>query len=209
MSLSEYIPGSSVIHRIRPGAKIVFLVILGTVLFIIQNLELSLVVLLFVLLFYQLARISLAIAWAQLRPAIWIIIILFVVQFILEDWITGLLVVVRLSALLLFASLVTLTTKSSDMIDALERGLKWLKFIGINPAKVSLALSLSLRFIPVLASITSEVREAQKARGLDKSIIAVVVPVIVRTLKMADDISAAIEARSYDPDYKKTDDKTL
>lgn len=115
----------------------------------------------------------------------------------------GVLVVVRLASLLLLASLVTLTTRSSDMIDALEKGLGWLYYLGINPGKVSLALSLALRFIPVLASITEEVREAQKARGLDKSVIAIAVPVIVRMLKMADDISAAIEARSYDPGFDR------
>ena len=87
------------------------------------------------------------------------------------------------------------------MIEALQGGLVWLRAIGVNPAKVSLAISLALRFIPVLAAVTSEVREAQRARGLDANILAIAVPVVVRTLKMADDIAAAIEARSYDPDF--------
>ncbi|MBP8265030.1 MAG: energy-coupling factor transporter transmembrane protein EcfT [Zoogloea sp.] len=202
MSLSEYIPGTSPIHKARPGVKIASLAVLGTLLFIFTRLDLSVAALAGTLLLYRLAGVSLSTMWAQLRPAVWIIAILFVVQLIMDHWITGLLVVVRLAALLLLASLVTLTTRSSDMIDALEMGLSWLRFLGLNPGKVSLGLSLALRFIPVLATITGEVREAQKARGLDRSIIAVAVPVIVRTLKMADDISAAIEARSYDPDFK-------
>jgi len=56
-----------------------------------------------------------------------------------------------------------------------------------------------LRFIPVLAQITTEVREAQKARGMEHSIVAVAMPVAIRMLKMADDISDAIDARGYRP----------
>ena len=175
---------------------------LGTLLFLISDLSLSIIALFVTLLLYYVARISTAIVWAQLRPAIWIIVIIFFVQVFIANLTSGLIVVIRLSALLLLASLVTLTTRASDMIDALERGLSWLRFVGVNPAKVSLALSLALRFIPVLATITVEVREAQRARGLDKSIIAVAIPVVVRTLKMADNIASAIEARSYDPDFK-------
>ncbi|EQC01092.1 energy-coupling factor transporter transmembrane protein EcfT [Photorhabdus temperata] len=203
MSLSGYDPGSSLVHRISPGFKIISLIILGTLLFIVPRIDLSIAALTGIVLLYLLARISLKTAWAQLRPAVWIFALIFIVQVFLHHWTAGVLVVIRLASLLLLASLVTLTTRSSDMIDALEKGLWWLYYFRINPGKVSLALSLALRFIPVLASITEEVREAQKARGLDKSVIAIAVPVIVRTLKMADDISAAIEARSYDPGFER------
>ncbi len=55
-----------------------------------------------------------------------------------------------------------------------------------------------LRFIPVIATVASEIRDAQRARGLDRSILAMIVPLIIRTLKMADDVADAIEARSFD-----------
>ncbi|WP_387689670.1 energy-coupling factor transporter transmembrane component T family protein [Photorhabdus sp. RM71S] len=203
MSLSGYNPGSSFVHRVSPGLKIISLLILGTLLFVIPRIDLSAAALAGIVLLYLLAKISLKTAWMQLRPALWIFALIFIVQLFLHHWTTGVLVIVRLTSLLLLASLVTLTTRSSDMIDALEKGLGWLYYLGINPGKVSLALSLALRFIPVLASITEEVREVQKARGLDKSVIAIAVPVIVRMLKMADDISAAIEARSYDPEFDR------
>ncbi|KAA1195442.1 energy-coupling factor transporter transmembrane component T family protein [Photorhabdus heterorhabditis] len=203
MSLSGYEHGSSFVHRASPGLKIVSLIILGTLLFVVPRIELSVAALAGIILLYLLARISLKTAWAQLRPAMWVLLLIFIVQVFLHHWTVGVLVVVRLVSLLLLASLITFTTRTSDMIDALEKGFGWLYYFGVNPGKVSLALSLALRFIPVLASITGEVREAQKARGLDKSVIAIAVPVIVRTLKMADDISAAIDARSYDPGFEK------
>ena len=55
-----------------------------------------------------------------------------------------------------------------------------------------------LRFIPVIAQVAHEIRDAQRARGLDRSIVAMVVPLIIRTLKMADDVADAIDARSFD-----------
>ena len=98
----------------------------------------------------------------------------------------------------MFASLVTLTTKTSDLLASLERAMQPLRPIGVNPEKVSLAISMVLRFIPVISTVASEIRDAQRARGLDQSIVAMVVPLIIRTLKMADDVADAIDARSFD-----------
>jgi biotin transport system permease protein len=200
MSLSQYIPGVTPVHRASPGPKILVLIGASTMLFAVPRLEPAVLALGLVGVLYWVARVPWRVALAQIKPALWALGLLFAVQLALDGWYAGLLVVVRLAALLLLASLLTLTTRSSDMIESLQGGLTWLRPIGVNPAKVSLAISLALRFIPVLAAITNEVREAQKARGLDTNILAIAVPVVVRTLKMADDVAAAIEARSYDPD---------
>ncbi|WAT02644.1 energy-coupling factor transporter transmembrane component T family protein [Rouxiella chamberiensis] len=199
MTLSDYIPGRSWIHRTPPGLKLILLAVLGTLLFVYPDWRIAGVSLAVIVLLYPLAGIKLKVMLAQIKPMLVILLVLFVVQWLIVNAQSGLLVVLRLSALLLMASLITLTTRSSDMIEALEKRLTWLYFVGINPAKISLALSLALRFIPVLAAITQEVREAQKARGLNHSVIAVAIPVIIRTLKMADSIAAALEARAYDP----------
>lgn len=199
MTPGDYVAGDSALHRLPPGIKIVALAATGTLLFFFPRLEFAVAALLAMVLFYPLARIPLRTMLRQLKPLLWVLLLLFAVQWWMVNWQSGLLVVVRLAALMLMAALVTLTTRTSATIEALERGLFWLRYLRINPAKISLALALVLRFIPVLAAITLEVREAQKARGLDNSILAVAVPVVVRTLKMADDIAAALEARAYDP----------
>ena len=199
MTLSDYVPGRSLLHRLPPGLKILTLALSGTLLFAFPRLELAGGALLLVVLLYPLARIPLRTMLLQIKPLLWILLLLFAVQWWLVSWQSAAMVVLRLMALMLTASLVTLTTRVSEMVDALENGLFWLRFLRINPAKVSMALSLALRFIPVLAAITAEVREAQRARGLERSIIAVAIPVMVRTLKMADDIAAALDARAYDP----------
>ncbi|WP_017347598.1 energy-coupling factor transporter transmembrane component T family protein [Pantoea sp. A4] len=198
MTSSDYQPGHTLIHRTPPVIKLLLLACTGTALFLLPQLWLTGAVALLVVLLYLLAGLSWRLLLRQVKPLWPVLLLLFVVQGLLVSWPAGVLVVVRLAALILAAALITLTTRSSAMIAALEKSLGWLRFLGINPAKVSLALALAMRFIPVLAAITVDVREAQKARGLDHSIIAIAVPVMVRTLKMAEDISQAIEARAYD-----------
>ncbi|KMO39058.1 cobalt ABC transporter permease [Methylobacterium tarhaniae] len=198
--MTPSIPGRSPLHRCPPGPKILALVAAGTALFALPRLDLALAVLGLTGWLYRLAGIPARLVLAQVRPLAWILAVLVLVQLALDGWQAGLLVAARLVALMLLAGLVTLTTRSSDLIEALQRGLAWLRPLGADPAKVGLAIALTLRFIPVLAAITAEVREAQRARGLERSLVALTVPVIVRMLKMSDDVAAAIDARSYDPD---------
>lgn len=61
-------------------------------------------------------------------------------------------------------------------------------------------LSMVIRFIPMMMREAQEVLEAQRARGLDRNAIALLMPLLIKTLKMADDLSEAIEARGYDPE---------
>ncbi|MCP9480507.1 energy-coupling factor transporter transmembrane protein EcfT [Shimia sp. CNT1-13L.2] len=197
--LDLYSPGTSLLHRMRPAPKMLALMIGATLLFLNESLPLTVAATVLVLALYFVAGLTLRQAWNQIRPLLWIFALFFALQWYFSGLILAAYVVLRLAALILLASLVTLTTRSSDMIDTMTSGLRFLKPLGVNPAKVGLAISLALRFIPVLAQITQDVREAQKARGLERSVIAVAMPVAIRTIKMADDISDAIESRGYRP----------
>lgn len=197
--LDLYHPGASPLHRARAGLKLLALLFLSTLIFALATLPTLPIVLGLIGLGYGIAALPARLIWRQLRPVLWILAILFAVQLWLNDLAMAGFIVLRLVALLLLAGLFTLTTRSSDIIDAITKGLAVLRPIGVNPAKVGLAFSLALRFIPVLSQATKEVREAQIARGLDRNIIAMAVPVFVRTLKMADDIADAIDARGFDP----------
>lgn len=197
--LDLYAPGTSPLHRLPPGLKIVLLMLCGTALFVFDRLAVTSLALLAALLLHHIAGFGLAQIWQQIRPIRWILLLLLLSQGLFNDWLFGLFVTLRLIALLLLAGLVTLTTRASDMIATIEHGLAFLRPLGVNSAKVGLAFSLTLRFIPVLSQATNEVREAQKARGLERSILATALPVAVRVIKMADAISQAIDARGYDP----------
>jgi len=193
-----YIDGNSVLHRAQAGPKILAMVALGTGVFMVPDWPVVSLVLASVIALYRLSGFGFRVIIAQIRPMAWLLAIFFAVQLWLNDWQAGLLVITRIAAIVMFASLITLTTKTSDMLASLELALRPLKPLGVNPEKVSLAISMVLRFIPVIATVASEIRDAQRARGLDRSILAMIVPLIIRTLKMADDVADAIEARSFD-----------
>lgn len=205
MSLGLYFHAHSPLHSLRPGIKIACLAIFGTIAFMVSDWRALLACFAAVLLLYALARIPWRTAFDQIRPALWLLVAIFVIQALIDSWIAGFVVVLRFAMLILMAALVTLTTRASAMIEALEAGLRPLRHMGLSPGKISLALSLALRFIPVISDITQEVREAQRARGLHRNMLALAVPVVVRTLKMADDIADAIEARSYDAQTDSTE----
>jgi biotin transport system permease protein len=205
MSLGLYFHADSPLHSLRPGIMVAALVVFGTIAFMVSDWRLLLACFGAVMLLYALARIPWRTAFGQIRPALWLLLAIFVIQAAIDSWTAGSIVVLRFATLILMATLVTLTTRSSAMIEAFEAGFRPLRHIGLSPNKISLALSLALRFIPVISAITQEVREAQRARGLHRNMLALAVPVVVRTLKMADDIADAIEARSYDSQIDSTE----
>lgn len=202
-----YIEGTTLLHRTGPGKKILSLVLIGTGLFFIRDLTILASCFAVIIGLYFTAGIPAKIMLRQLRPAAILLVVIFIVQYFSNSLELATLIVLRFACLILAASLITLTTRTSDMVEGIERGLKPLHKI-LPVERVSLTISLCIRFIPTIQAITEDVKEAQYARGLSTNIFAIAVPVIIRTLKMADEISEAIYARSfetepYHPDLDK------
>jgi biotin transport system permease protein len=191
-----YAHRDSPIHRLPAGAKLAALPIAGTLVFAVPSLALATGVLALTLLGYVAARLGPRMAWAQLRPVLFVLALIAAAQLWFGTPFDAALAALRLAALILLAALMTLTTRTADLVTVLERVLSPLRPLGVDPARVSLAISLTLRFIPMVAQIVEEVREAQAARGVRRSTLRLAVPVIVRLLKAGDEIAEAIDARS-------------
>ena len=192
---------TSVIHRLDAGFKLLVLAIAGTGLMAVNDWRVLAFAVICALGLYRLGGFTMRRAYEQVRPMRWILVLLFVVQGAWQSWDLAAVVVLRISALVLLAMLVTLTTRSDALIAAIEKMLQPFRRFGVNPAKVGLAFSLALRFIPVIGAQAQEIRDAQRARGLEANPIAVALPLVLRTLRMAGDVADAIEARSpYDDD---------
>ena len=196
MIASLYHAGDSPVHRAPPGLKLACLPFAGTALFLVPSVALSGAALVLVLLAFPLARLPGSILLRHLR-AIGLVVALVAAA---QVWFAGVeaaaLFALRLSALLLLAALVTLTTRTSDIVSVLDRALRPLGPLGVDTRKVSLAIALTFRFLPLVTGVVSEIREAQAARGVEGSILRLAVPVIVRLLKTSDEIAEAIDARS-------------
>jgi biotin transport system permease protein len=201
MILGLYVHRQTPIHRVPAAVKVLTLAAAGIGVFLVPNPFWLLPALAAVVGLMVLARVPFGETLRQLRPVAVLILIIFLVHGWFTSWTLGLLVVLRFAVLLLLALLVTFTTRISDMIEVLERAFAPLRVFGVNPEKLSLMLSLALRFIPLLFEKFQEIREAQRARGLERNLLALLMPLLIKTLRMAGDLTDAIEARGYDPDH--------
>jgi biotin transport system permease protein len=115
-------------------------------------------------------------------------------QWIFASAVLAVLVGLRILVLVCAANLLTCTTTTTDLVSVVEKVASPLARFGVNPERIGIAVSLTLRFIPVLAEQGAKIREAQAARGVH-SRTAYLVPLLVRTLRMADSVGEALEVR--------------
>jgi biotin transport system permease protein len=198
--IALYHPGDSLLHRLPAGTKLMLLAASGLALFLTREpgwLALAAAAALALLVTTGTPRPEVV---RQLRGPFLVIVAVAGVVALLDGAEPGLALALRLAALVMLGLAVTLTTRASALMAALERALMPLQRLGlVDAARVSLAVSLAVRFVPEILRQAAEIREAQAARGLQGHAIALVVPLLVRTLKGADEIAAAIDARAFPP----------
>ncbi|MNX88234.1 Energy-coupling factor transporter transmembrane protein BioN [compost metagenome] len=192
-----YMAGSSPLHRLPAWLKLLALMAAGAGLFMLRDPRwLALAFAVSAALVWS-TGVALAAVWRQVRGLVWVL--LAVASF--TGWFQGateaLAVVLRVAAMVGLALAVTLATRTSDLIAVCERALAPFERLGlVDAGKVALALALTLRFVPEIWRNFQEIREAQAARGLGANPIALIVPLIVLTLKRAQEVAEAIDARS-------------
>lgn len=128
----------------------------------------------------------------------WIIVLLGVVQTLVGGPVRAFVVVGGLVVAIVAAALVTATTRTTDMMDAVARGLEPFRRFGVDPDRVGLLFSLAMRSIFVVGDIVREVGEARTARGLDRSLRALLIPVVIRTVRHGERVGEALVARGLD-----------
>ncbi|WP_295127387.1 energy-coupling factor transporter transmembrane protein EcfT [uncultured Leifsonia sp.] len=101
----------------------------------------------------------------------------------------------RVTSAIVLAALLVLTTRVADLLDALERGLRPLAAVRVDPARTALLLTVTLSTVPVLAGLARDVRDAQRARGARAGLRAFAVPFLVLAFKHADELGDALTAR--------------
>ncbi|QSE89968.1 energy-coupling factor transporter transmembrane protein EcfT [Rhodococcus pseudokoreensis] len=196
-----YRPGDSLLHRMPAGLKLLLLIlsIVASTVFVRTPLEVGVVVVLVGLLFVV-AAIPWRVAVAQLRPVVWMLLIIAVFQVLITSPSRAVVVCGVLLISVALAALVTLTTRVTDMLDTVSRALGPLRRVGVDPDRIGLLLALAIRCIPLLTGIVQEVAQARKARGLQWSMTALATPVLVRALRTADAMGDALVARGVDDD---------
>jgi len=203
VTLALYVPRSSVVHRLPAAVKLLGLAVLAVVLFALPTLPAAGAALAGVLAVGLLvARLPVAVLARQARAVRWWLLALLVVHALTTDVRTGAHVALRLLTLVLAAAVVTATTRVNEMVAVVERLCAPLRLVGVRPARVGLAITMALRFIPVLVERAERIRAAQAARGGSprglRALRTTIAPLLVQVLQMAHDVSEALDARGAD-----------
>ena len=194
--LGVYVPGTTIIHRLNPSIKFVSLIV-----FIIAStiwahtLTHAGICLAAPLLLLAVAKIPPKIVWGHLWPPLPFLLFLGAFNWWQQGWEKALVVTLVIMSSIGMAAVLTLTTTVAEMLEALEKALSPTARFGVPVESISLAISLTIRLIPLQFATVGEVLDARKARGADFSITAFGAPVMIRSIRRARVIGDALLAR--------------
>lgn len=197
--LGTYRPGNSLLHRASPGVKLLGLAAgILIITLCVRTLPALGIAAAAVVAVYALAGIGPVTAWRQFRPTLWILLFVFVFQLIFTDWRRAVLVCGILALSVLLAAVVSLTTRTTDMLDSLTRAMSPLSKLGVRTDLIAISLALTIRTIPLIVEIAGQVDEARRARGLRPGARILVAPIVIAALRTADGFAESLSARGLD-----------
>lgn len=224
ITIGQYIPGTSVIHRLDPRVKIMFTMLFVVLLFVAKGPVAYGLVILFTLSMIKLSEMKVRVVLRGLKPLIIVLVLTFVLHCFLtqggeellrwgpltvysEGVKFGFYMATRLMLLVSFTSLLTLTTSPIALTDGLEKLLNPFKRIGLPAHELAMMMTIALRFIPTLLEEAQKIMKAQQARGADfesgslmqrvRALLPLMVPLFISAFRRADDLAIAMEARCY------------
>lgn len=223
MTIGQFYPVDSVIHRIDPRVKIVGVLMYLISLFLFRGFVGYGVVTLFLAVVIVLSKVPFSYVIRGMKPILFLLIITalfnlfgtrgdvaFQWGFISITWQgmrKALFMAMRLIYLIIGSSMLTYTTTPNQLTDAIEKLLKPLEKIHVPVHDFAMMMSLALRFIPILLEEANRIINAQSARGADfeegkiwqrmRAMVSILVPLLVSATRRAYDLSNAMEARCY------------
>ncbi len=235
ITIGQYYPTGSVIHRLDPRVKFVGTMIYIVSLFLFSSWLGTFIGIAFLALMILISKVPFRFMVKGLKP---IFVLLLITMFfnmiftpgetLVSVWIItitkeGLYMAVRMGLrlvlLVLGASVMTLTTTPNQLTDALERLMRPFKALHVPVHEIAMVMSIALRFIPILMEETDKIMKAQMARGADfeegnlvqriKNMIPLLVPLFISAFRRANDLALAMEARCYHGGDGRTQMKPL
>jgi len=236
ITLGQFFPGDTIVHRLDPRTKLILMVVYITALFMAKGLLAYVFMFIVLISCLALSKIRPRAVLRGLRPVFIIIIItvflniffikgetvLFQYRAIVitqEGILTAVFMATRLIMLIISTFLLTYTTSPIALTDGLENMLSPLKRIRLPVHEFSMMMSIALRFIPTLIEETDKIMSAQKSRGADfetggpvkraKAILPLVIPLFISAFRRADELATAMESRCYHGGEGRTKMKIL
>lgn len=235
ITLGQYFPGNTIVHRFDPRAKIIYLVFYIAALFLAKSWISYGVMALVLVVESTLSRIKPKTLFSGMKPLIFIIIFTGLINVLYGTgeplftiWVftitkngirTAFFMVIRIIMLVCGTFLLTYTTSPLQLTDGLEALLGPLKKIKVPVHELAMMMSIALRFIPTLIEETDKIMSAQKARGASfdtgnliqraKALVPLLVPLFVSAFRRADELATAMECRCYHDGQGRTRMKQL
>ncbi|MDO9415734.1 energy-coupling factor transporter transmembrane component T family protein [Pararhizobium sp.] len=192
------IEGTTPLHRMSVRMKLAILLVAGLGLYAVSSLAVLVPAFAVGALVYFTTGLSIREGLSRLKPILFTLFILLLATAYLDSLRTVAETFFRLMAIILFAGAVTATTATGDFIDEITRLAQPLERLGlVRSADIGLAFGLVLRFVPDIFDRYQAIREAHRARGLRVRPLTILGPLIILTLKDADTIAMAIDARGF------------
>lgn len=223
-TIGQYYPEESIIHRLDPRVKLFGTLVFIVMLFVTNNFLGFVLMALYLTVVVALSKLPFLKVLKGIRGILFILILSAVLNLFLtpgkvvlfhwqffritdEGVVRCSFIIVRLLLLVIATSIMTLTTKPNDLADGMEKALGFLKVIKVPVHEIAMIMSLALRFIPTLMEETDRIKKAQMARGADfesgniikrvKSLLPILIPLFVSSIKRAVNLAQAMEARCY------------
>ena len=221
ITLGQYFPGNTIVHRLDPRTKILVLILYIVALFLASGWVGYGVMIVVTAVCMLLSHIKPANIFKGLKPMLFIIVFTAALNLfytkgtpVLPGWIItwqgiaqAVKMILRITLLIAGTFLLTYTTSPMELTDGMERLLSPLKKIGLPIHELTMMMSMALRFIPTLIEETDKIMSAQKARGADfengtlvqraKALLPILVPLFVSSFRRADELAVAMESRCY------------
>ncbi|MBR2490097.1 MAG: energy-coupling factor transporter transmembrane protein EcfT [Ruminiclostridium sp.] len=230
ITLGQFFPGHSFIHKLDPRSKIIFTVLFIVVIFLCKDLVSYGLVLASLLVLVAISKVEPKVFVKGMKPVVFIVVCTAILNLFYTDgnvlWSLGFLkiteeglwkaffMVLRILMLICSTLLLTYTTSPILLTDGLERLLRPLKKVGFPVHELSMMMSIALRFIPTLIQETDKIINAQKARGADfdsgnlmqkaKALIPILIPLFISSFRRAEELAVAMECRCYHGDEGRT-----
>ncbi len=236
ITIGQYYPADSVIHRLDPRVKLVGTIVFLVSLFLFQDFSGYIAATIYLACVIKISKVPLKFMLKGLKSIFILLLFSVIFNLFLTDGETlihlfwkvritkeglriAVFMAIRLVYLIIGTSIMTLTTTPNDLTDGLEKGLRPLKKIHVPVHEIAMMMSIALRFIPILLEETDKIMKAQMARGADfesgnilqraKSMIPILVPLFISAFRRANDLAMAMEARCYHGGEGRTKMKPL
>lgn len=236
ITLGQYVPLDSKIHRIDPRIKIIMMIVLMVAVLTVPNFYGYAFLFVVLTSAVLISKLTIRFVIKAMKPMIVMLVILFILNIFLirtgevlvDFWFIKihldavtqtLFIAFRLMLMIMVTTLLTATTAPLDLTLGIEDLLKPFERIGVPSHEIAMMISIALRFIPTLIEDTQRIMNAQASRGVDldegklkekiSGIISMIVPLFISSYHRAEDLADAMEARGYFPGKERTRYKQL